>query len=296
MFEMYSGEENMVDAINPSVATPTSAELGLKQILAKIPSGGGWATYPYNTITLGSHFQPIFEVKTQTCVGYEGLLHATNLTGQVLRPDTVFSLANNAEEAMYMDWLCRALHLRNYANLGAEDRTLFLNVFPEVAAADVHHPEYVKVLLAYHHADPRDIAIEILETGVQDESRLIDAVALYKALGCKVALDDFGIGYSNFDRVWRLQPDFVKLDISLMRAAGRDESARKVFLNIVKLIQECGAKVVVEGIEERNEALIALDSGAEYLQGFYFAKPSRTPVAEHSTSSTFANLAARFAH
>jgi EAL domain-containing protein (putative c-di-GMP-specific phosphodiesterase class I) len=292
MFEMTSSiQENLVNPMNLTVNSAMSIESGLKRIFAKVPRGAGWATYPYNTLTLGSHFQPIFEVSTKACIGYEALLQATNLTGHVLRPDTVFSLAGTAEEAMYMDWLCRALHLRNFINLGDTGRSLFLNVFPEVAAQDVHHPELVKTLLSFYQANPSDVVIEILETGVQDETRLIDAVALYKALGCKVALDDFGIGYSNFDRIWRLQPDFVKLDGSLMRAAGRDESARRVFLNIVKLIHECGAQVVVEGVEERTEALIALDSGAGFLQGFYFAKPSSAPIADHYAESLFAGIA-----
>jgi EAL domain-containing protein (putative c-di-GMP-specific phosphodiesterase class I) len=290
MFEMTSYQEKLMHPMNPTVNTAMSIESGLERIFAKVPRGAGWASYPYNTLTLTSHFQPIFEVSSKTCVGYEALLHATNLTGQILRPDTVFSLAANPNEAMYMDWLCRALHLRNFVNLGHDEHTLFLNVFPEVAAEDVHHPELVQNLLSFYQADPANIAIEILETGVQDESRLIDAVALYKKLGCKVALDDFGIGYSNFDRIWRLQPDFVKLDGSLMRAAGRDESARRVFLNIVKLIHECGAQVVVEGVEERTEALIALDSGAGFLQGFYFAKPGSLPVQDHYANSLFAGM------
>ena len=280
-----------VPPIIPVADHEMAIKSGLSRIFAKVPCGAGWATYPYNTLTLTSHFQPIFEVSSQSCIGYEALLRATNFTGQALRPDTVFSLAANHEESIHMDWLCRALHLRNFVNLGQQDHALFLNIFPEAAVLDAHHPELVESLLKFYQADPKNVAIEILETGIQDDSQLIDAVALYKALGCKVALDDFGIGYSNFDRIWRLQPDFVKLDGSLMRAAGRDESARHVFLNIVKLIHECGAQVVVEGVEERNEAHIALDSGAAFLQGFYFAKPSIVAIQARDAQSLFADIA-----
>ena len=71
-------------------------------------------------------------------------------------------------------------------------------------------------MLAYYNIDPANVVIEILETGVSDESQLVDAVNLYRSLGCKVAIDDFGVGFSNFDRLWRLRPDFVKIDRSII--------------------------------------------------------------------------------
>ena len=61
---------------------------GLERIYTGIPKGRGWATYPFNTLTLGSHFQPIFSVAEQRCVAYEGLLCANNLMGQAIKPES----------------------------------------------------------------------------------------------------------------------------------------------------------------------------------------------------------------
>ena len=140
-------------AMQYSIQSRNWAGSGLDRIFDRVPRGHGWATYAYNTLTLASHFQPIFNVEKKTCTGYEALLTASNLTGQNLRPDTVFSLAADHHEAMYMDWLCRALHLRNYVNLEDADRALFLNVFPAVAADDTHHPEMLEKMFDFYHAE-----------------------------------------------------------------------------------------------------------------------------------------------
>ena len=68
---------------------------GLERIRNGLPRGKGWASYPFNTITLSSHFQPIFSVATKSPAGYEGLLQAQNLAGQSLLPQTVFALSAN---------------------------------------------------------------------------------------------------------------------------------------------------------------------------------------------------------
>ncbi len=265
-------------------------EAGFERIYAGIPKGLGWATYPFNALTLGSHFQAIFSVTAKRCVGYEGLLCATNLAGQTVRPETVFALSASHGEDLFLDWLCRALHLRNVANLGDESGMVFLNAFPQAAIEDPHHPQVFSQMIAGYGIDPRNVVIEILETGVSDEAQLIDAARLYRKLGCKIAIDDFGVGFSNFDRLWRLRPDFVKIDRSVTASAVRETHARLVLANMVKLIHECGAEAIIEGIETRDEALTALQVGADYLQGYYFARPGLTSVPQALCDRMFEGL------
>ena len=251
---------------------------GFERIYAGIPRGKGWATYPFNTLTLGSHFQPIFSVAAQSCIGYEGLLRADNLMGQAMKAETVFALSADRQEELFLDWLCRALHLRNFNNLSAPGDMLFLNAYPQAAIEDPHHPQVFATMMEFYGVNPRNVVVEILETGVSDEAQLVDAAKLYRKLGCRIAIDDFGIGYSNFDRLWRLRPDYIKIDRSVTAAAVSETHAKLVFANMVKLIHECGAKVIVEGIETRDEALTALEVGADFLQGFYFARPGLAAV------------------
>ncbi|MBI3715839.1 MAG: EAL domain-containing protein [Betaproteobacteria bacterium] len=263
---------------------------GLERIRTGLPRGKGWATYPFNTLTLTSHYQPIFSVAGKCPIGYEGLLSAQNLSGQSLLPETVFALSANHDEQLFLDWLTRALHLRNAVNLGENRGLIFLNVYPYAAIEDPHHPEAFASMLENYNIRPSDVVLEILETGVGDDARLVDAVALYRQLGCRIAIDDFGVGFSNFDRIWRLKPDFVKIDRSVLQAALQDGHAQLVLENMIKLIHECGAKAILEGVETRDEALMALHVGADCLQGFFFAPPRRDEFPAALGARMFASL------
>lgn len=263
---------------------------GFDRIYAAIPEGAGWAQCAFSALTLTSHFQPIFGVGLRRCVAYEGLLNATNVQGQPTSPETVFALSASHQEELYLDWLCRALHLRNFANVGNPGDMVFLNAYPEAAIEDPHHPLVFGDMIRHYGVDPSAVVVEILETGVSDEAKLIDAAQLYRQLGCRVAIDDFGIGYSNFDRLWRLKPDFVKIDRSVTASAVRDAQARLVLANMVKLIHECGAQVIVEGIETREQATLAIDVGTDYVQGYYFARPGLASVPAGLCDGLFASL------
>ena len=276
------------------VGARATLQAGIERIYSGIPKGRGWATYPFNTLTLGSHFQPIFSVSEQRCVAYEGLLCARNLLGQAMKSETVFAVSASQQEELFLDWLCRALHLRNFRNLAMEGDQVFLNAYPEAAIEDPHHPRVFARMIEFYGINPKNVVIEILETGVSDEGRLVDAVNLYRSLGCKIAIDDFGVGFSNFDRLWRLRPDFVKIDRSVTVSAVRETHAKLVLANMVKLIQQCGAKVIVEGIETRDEALTALEVGADFLQGYFFARPGSVSVPQAHCDNMFAGLMGDF--
>jgi EAL domain-containing protein (putative c-di-GMP-specific phosphodiesterase class I) len=118
------------------------------------------------------------------------------------------------------------------------------------------------------------VCFEILEAGCADEARLREAVSAYRALGVSVAMDDFGIAHSNFDRIVRLRPDIVKIDRSLLSDAMIGETrSRRVLAALVELVHEANARVAIEGIENAAEALVALEAKADFVQGYHFGLP-----------------------
>jgi EAL domain-containing protein (putative c-di-GMP-specific phosphodiesterase class I) len=278
------------DAANPNINARMALGNAAIRIFSNLPKGFGWASIPFNTLTLSSQYQPILSLSEKRVIGYEALVVGTNLSGHEFRADTVFALSANHDEELFLDWLSRALHLRNFSNMGTQRGLLFLNAYPAAAVEDQHHPEVFARMIDFYSLSPSDVVVEILETGVDDEAKLADSAKLYRKMGCKIAIDDFGVGYSNFDRMWRLQPDIVKLDGSIIRSAARDKHARIVLTNMVKLVKECGAKVAIEGIEESTEAKIAIDVGADYLQGYFFARPSNNAMPHELTDRMFDSL------
>lgn len=259
-------------------ATLPTAASRIFSALPTLQPSRGWATYLFNTLTLSSHYQPILRATDGSLYAHEALLIATNLVGQRLNSEIVLAIAADQEEQLFLDWLYRALHLRNVANIGnGQDARglIFLNAYPQAAIEDPHHPQVFQSMLEFYSISRRDVVIEILETGASDDAHLVDATNLYRRLGCKIAIDDFGVGCSNVERLWWLRPDFVKFDRSVLQSATTDHHARLVLANMIRLIKRCGAEVIIEGIEKRVEAKLGLELGADYLQGFYFAKPEQ---------------------
>ena len=195
-------------------------------------------------------------------------------------------------EELYLDWLARALHLRAYASLDASDCRLFINISARAAIEDARFPGVFASVMESFDIEPGQLVIEILEHAVADEGPLADAVARYRALGCNIALDDFGTGASGEGRMERLRPDVVKVARTVVRAAATDTWARKAFIEMVAKIHGSGAAVVVEGVENRAEAHLALDSGAEFVQGYYFGVPSTRPPDMELVRRAFASLGA----
>jgi EAL domain-containing protein (putative c-di-GMP-specific phosphodiesterase class I) len=248
------------------------------------------ATTNFRSLELSSRYQPIFSFDGARLFGYEGLLVARDAAGRSLPPNAVFAETAASGEELYLDWLARALHLRAFASLDAPDCRLFINISPRAAIEDARFPGVFASVMASFDIAPGQLVIEILEHAVADEGLLADAVARYRALGCCIALDDFGTVASGEGRIERLRPDIVKIARSVVRAAATDIRERKAFIEMVAKIRAGGAAVVVEGVENRAEAHLAFDSCAEYVQGYYFGVPSTRPPEMELVRRAFATL------
>lgn len=230
------------------------------------------ASIAWEGASLTTHFQPIYSVRRESCLGFEALVRAHDAQGAPLCPDKFFAAAPDASRSL-LDWACRALHLRNYATVDPGDRTLFINIHPEAAVRDVRRGREFAELIRYYGLSPQRVCVEILESPCSSEKLLRDAVEGYRDLGASIAMDDFGVGCSNFDRLVSLRPDVVKIDRSFLAAAAGRDKARRLLPVMIEMLHGFNAKVAVEGIETQSAALLAIDARADYLQGFFFATP-----------------------
>lgn len=221
-----------------------------------------------------SHYQPIISLTHQRVVGYEALLRATDSNQLPCSPLDLFARCNGSSQITQLDRLSRALHLMNFKLLGVEGRWLFLNIRGEEIRQSNMDAERIKATLALHGYRPEQIVLEILEDAVHDEMLLAEFVQAFREAGFLVAIDDFGTGQSNFDRIWKINPNIVKLDRSMIRNAQQQPRARRIFPRLVSLLRETESLVLIEGIENEEEALLAMDTEADMVQGFFFAKPS----------------------
>ncbi|MBZ0091019.1 MAG: EAL domain-containing protein [Sulfuricellaceae bacterium] len=228
----------------------------------------------FGALQLSSAFQPIFSLAHRRIVGYEGLLRAQTGKGLSLPPLTVFAEAESEAEKVHLDRLCRNLHLHNFTRFSNSDSWLFLNINPEVMVRGHHFGSFFAELLERHRMPPQRIVVEILEGQIYDEEALSEAVNFYRGLGCVIAIDDFGAGHSNFDRIWRIAPDIVKLDRSIIAQAATTARVKRVLPKLIQLLHESGSLTLIEGIENEEEAMIGINAGVDMVQGYYFGRPA----------------------
>ena len=236
-------------------------------------------------VTLRTRFQPIYSARRARCVGYEALARAADSIGRHLATESVFGVVAGARR-VFLDRICRALHLRNFATVDPGEGMLFVNVRPEAAVSDARCPREYADLIRYYGLVPRRVCMEIVESHCEDEGLLREAVAAYRTMGASIAIDDFGTGRSNFDRIVALRPDMVKLDRSILveASSGRSTARGGMLASMVRVLHESGAQVAVEGVETPEQALVAIDAGADLLQGNYFAAPAAA-IADHTYTS-----------
>ena len=246
----------------------------LSRIAEELVRAGNGETVRWQGLALRSHLQPIYSVSAAGCIGFEALVRVADERGEPMRPARLFEKAHRDGDGVLLDWICRALHLRKFATLDRGERKLFLNVHPEAAMRDARSVREFADLVRYYGLAPARLCVEILEAPCADEAQLRDAVLAYRGAGASIAMDDFGLGRSNFDRIVSLRPDVVKVDRTILTRAVGDTKARRMLPSIVELLHDAGAEVAIEGIESAAEALVAIESGADHLQGLHFAAPS----------------------
>ena len=249
--------------------------------------GSTW-TADYQGLTLKTALQPIFSLSHKRVVGYEALIRAFDNDNASVLPLHLFQLAETDAENLLLDRLCRYLHINNYSGFHDQLNWLFLNVSPRVVSTGSQADSFFGELLEKTGLPPHRIVMEIVEQPTDDAERLRETVSYYQKLGCLTAIDDFGAGHSNFERIWNLSPDIVKLDRTLLTRATADHKARQILNGIVALLHQSGCLVLLEGVETHDQAMISIDAGVDFVQGYYFHKPSI--LLDQMQSRDFADL------
>lgn len=250
----------------------------------------------YRGVRLYSAFQALFSATTLQPMAHEALLRARDEGNRPMAPADAFKRALSSEDAVYLDRLCRMVHAINFFTQSGAQGDLFLNISGRhLMSVGAGHGRTFETLLKHCGLLPTQIVLEVLESGVDQLEHLQEAVKGYRSRGFRVAIDDFGSQHSNFDRLWRLTPDIVKLDRSLIVQATTSHRARRILPKIIDIIHDLDAQVVCEGIETYEQHALARDCGADILQGYYYARPAPEVVTHGATHATRVPLTLRVA-
>jgi len=234
----------------------------------------------YGNYVLRPVYQPIYTVQpdaTACLTGYEALIRPQN-DSHVIAPEDFFELVN-PEDALFVECLCVAIHIRGFKKAGIKNAGLFVNV--NVAnyetIADVEREFYYTFSqLAKYGLGRNTIVFEILETEVKNPEILLRLCELIRNNGYKFALDDFGTNHSNVERYIAVSPNIIKLDRSLFLTAMKSTETARLLRSLIGAFQENGVHVLMEGLETVLEMQFAMQMNVDMLQGFYLGRPGET--------------------
>lgn len=192
-----------------------------------------------------------------------------------------FDTLPGAAERARVDLHALERHIDTYIEQGKslDAEWLFLNVHPaSLLNAGVDQNKISRALTS-RGIRPEQVVIEVLESSLEGTDDMGPSITRLRELGCLIALDDFGAGHSNFERVFDLKPHIVKLDRKVLLRAKDGSRFLRIVQRMVSILHECGSMVLMEGIETIEGAHIALTCDVDFVQGYYFGRPEPLALA-----------------
>jgi EAL domain-containing protein (putative c-di-GMP-specific phosphodiesterase class I) len=230
-------------------------------------------------IAIAMAFQPIIRLDDQPGIfAYEALVRGPNGEG------AAGILAQVTSSNRYaFDQACRVKAIETAAGLGlgGGEALLSINFLPNA----VYRPEAcirTSLAAAGRVGLPADrLMFEVTEgERVEDPGHLVEVLSAYRRMGFKTAIDDFGAGYAGMSLLADFQPDYLKIDIALVRGVDADRPRRAIVDHLVRLCTDLGVTPIAEGVERAEEMRALRDLGIGLFQGYLFARPGFRSLPE----------------
>jgi EAL domain-containing protein (putative c-di-GMP-specific phosphodiesterase class I) len=217
--------------------------------------------------TLWIAYQPIVRVADHSVFGYEALLRSVEPS--LPNPEAVITAAERLGRVHLLGSVVRE-RASAPVRTSAEHGVLFVNLHPsELLDPTLYLPDAPLSAIAHR------VMLEITErSAMEDIPDIRSRVARLRELGFRIALDDFGAGSAGLSNLAKLEPEILKLDMSLVRDAHLSVTKRKVVRSMTALAKDMGMMVVAEGIENVDERNVLTELGCDLLQGYYLGRPS----------------------
>lgn len=210
-------------------------------------------------------YQPIVDLIQSKTIGYEALCRFDAVPART--PDLWFAEAENVGLSNLLEVGAIECALSAVSKL-QEGQYLSINASPTIIGTDAFNR-------AMKSADLSRIMLEVTEhAAVEDYDALGRAVAPLREAGMKLAIDDAGAGHASLRHILQLDPDFLKLDMSLTRNVDQDLSRRALIAALVYYARETGTQIIAEGIETQGELDMLKRLGITRGQGYFLGRPS----------------------
>lgn len=253
----------------------------LESVLANLE--GEWLKALLREDRLTSYFHPIVHADPgHSIMAHEALVRGQDEQGAAISAGQVVGTAQAAGLTFPMDRAARVSAVEHFAHQ-AVPGLLFINFMPSAIYDPAYCLRTTFEAVEHHGLDPHRIVFEVTESErVADQGHLRGILDHYREAGFRIALDDLGAGYASLNLLHQIRPDFVKLDMDIVRDVDTDFFKATLAESLIGAANKLAIPVVAEGVETAGEAQWLANNGADFLQGFYFYRPGPSAVGpEH---------------
>jgi EAL domain-containing protein (putative c-di-GMP-specific phosphodiesterase class I) len=216
------------------------------------------------------YFQPIYNTKRKKIEKYEALARIVRDDGSVIAP---FAFLDIAIKSKLYPEITKAMISKSFEFFKDKEYEFSINL----SILDIQNQETLKFIFSKlkEFTEPQRVIFEILESHkIDDYEEIKSFITEVKKYGCKIAIDDFGSGYSNFSHILALKVDCLKIDASLVKYITTDENSKTIIKTIVSFASNLGLKTIAEFVEDSESLKTLEDIGVDFIQGYYIGKPS----------------------
>ena len=216
------------------------------------------------------YFQPILRCDTGEVLGYEALMRPRSKSLQ--SPLDVLRIARSQSKLYQIERLTWFQTMQAFSTLEGigEDTLVFVNSIANQSLTEKDQEELDTLFSPWLHR----VVLELTEGDEINQDFTEIKQKWCDRHHARMALDDFGTGYSNNSVLLQFNPNYIKIDMSIVREINVDEARQELFSHIVSFCRQRKIGVIAEGVETQAEMETVVSLGAQYIQGFYFSRPA----------------------
>ena len=214
------------------------------------------------------YYQPIYNIKKSKIEKYESLARIV-FSDKVYAP---YHFLNIAKKSKLYPSVTQSIILKSFDYFKNKEFEFSINI-SIIDVLNKNTTDFIKQELSQFENCER-IVFEILESEEIENFKVMkNFIRDIKKFGCKIAIDDFGSGYSNFSHILELDVDYLKIDASLIKNITTNQSSKEIVQGIVDFSKRLNIKTIAEYVESQDILNILEEIGIDYAQGYYIGKP-----------------------
>ncbi len=225
--------------------------------------------YAINNDTIIPFYQGIYNNEVGKITKYEALMRIADENGRIIPPGVFLEASKQLKLYLSLSKIMLTKALNDFKNI---DSNLCLNI----TLFDIEDTQFREWFLETlkNYPNPERIIIEFVETENYNKNYiLVDFLATVREIGCRIAIDDFGVGFASYTSITSLQPDIIKIDGSLIKDLSSNSKNGLIVDSICYMGKLINTEMTAEFVEDEKIQDIISSYGIQYSQGYHFAKP-----------------------